>query len=159
MIDKKGKLFGIVNVIDLFIVLAVVVAVAFISNKFLNKTVVSADTPTFVVKFYTEEVADYVASQIKVGDKVEDEGKNLSLGTVTDVKTEKGFVYSPNSDGQIVKSYKEGYNSQEITIELKAQSFEHGFVLGGNKYTVGHSLTVRAGNAKIYLRISSIEAK
>lgn len=157
IIDNKGKLFGAINIIDLFLIIAVLGAVVFVGTKLMSGSVLPSNQK-FIVKYYTEEVSDFAAEKIKIGDDVMDEPKNLNLGKVTDVKVSPSIIYSPDSSGKIVESPKEGYVSIEITSEVYAQSYPHGFIVEGNQYSINHGLTIRAGYGKIYLRVSGIEA-
>ena len=61
IIDKNGKLFGKVNIIDLIIVLAVVILGVFVALNFTGGE--DAEVPAAqkaVIKFYSEEVTDFV---------------------------------------------------------------------------------------------------
>ncbi|MEF9971822.1 MAG: DUF4330 domain-containing protein, partial [Oscillospiraceae bacterium] len=72
MIDKNGKLFGKINLIDLIIVLIVLALVAFVALKFVggrNNT----DTLTPIsMSFYADEIPDFVAANLKEGASVMD---------------------------------------------------------------------------------------
>lgn len=160
IIDDKGRLFGKLNIIDLCVAVVVVCALVFAGSKLLSRP---AGAPSgledYVMKFYVEEWPDYSIGVVQVGDKVEDEQKSIDLGTITNIETDEGYMYNPNADGMLVKSAKEGYKSCEITSELKAQTFANGIIVDGNKFSVGHTLVIRAGKAKIYLKVSGIERK
>lgn len=160
IIDKKGKLFGIVNIIDLFIVFVLIVAVYFVFTKFVSPTVVSNTSQDDVVmKFYVEESPDFVADCLEVGGVVEDELKSVNLGKITDFTISDGFMFTPDAKGQLIAANKEGYSSFEIVSELKGQLFENGVIVSGNKYGVGHRFTIRAGKAKVYAYVSDIQKK
>ncbi|MDR2898984.1 MAG: DUF4330 domain-containing protein [Clostridiales bacterium] len=163
MIDSDAKLFGKINIIDFVLLLALIGAVALGAYTLLrgNGPVIASggQTEDYVLKFYVEEVEDFTAQGLNVGDNLYDDSKNLFLGVITGLDIQPAVVYNPNQNGETVKSAKEGYNSVEITTELKAQPFENGVLINGNRYGVGHSLTIRAGKSFIYLRISEVTPK
>ncbi len=160
LIDNKGRLFGKVNIIDLCVVIAIIGVGAFLGMKFMSPSAeVKPVSEDYIIKFYVEEVPDYVANVIQLGDRVEDEQKSIFLGTVSNIVTGPGYEYTPNAAGELPRGYKEGYVSCEITAELKAQAFANGLLIEGNKYGVGHTFVIRAGKAKIYLKLSAIEPK
>lgn len=159
IIDEKGKLFGKINIIDLVILLVVVVAVAVLGIKFASPKMASSTTKTHVAMYYAEEVPEYVADDVKVGDKLMDEARNVELGTVTDVKIDESVYYSNNSSGVVVKSSKEGYKSVLITSEVEATPFEHGMIVNSSRYYIGHTFTLLSGKAKLYLKVYDINLK
>jgi hypothetical protein len=161
MIDKDGKLFGKVNIIDLFIILAVLAVGGFLLVRLQRPeaTGITIATEDAEIKFFTEQAYEFVAAAVLEGDRAEDEGKGIWLGRISNVDIGPGYTYGQTSQGQVVKALKEGYSSLEITTEIKGQFFENGILINGNKYSVGHGLTVRAGKSKIYMYISDIQKK
>lgn len=155
MTEQKKKFK--VNIIDLAIVLIIVLAAAFVAIKFMSSNSIAVSGSKYVVTYYADECPDYSAKSVQVGDPISDEQKNISLGTVTDVKLGPSDSYGVADDGRYVKSSKDGYNSVYITTEVEGADYEHGVIVSSTKYGVGHSLTVRAGKAKIYLRVYDIQ--
>lgn len=160
IVDEKGKLFGKVNLIDLLLIVLVVAAIAFAAVKLTDTAAVSSSGQTFEMSFYTEEVSDFVAEKIKVGDVLMDADRNVDLGKVTEVILEPSVSWAADNNGNYVKTSRDGYYSVTIKGELTgATRYENGIIAGATRYGVGHSMTLRAGDAKIYLRVSDIVAK
>ncbi len=158
LIDKNGRLFGKFGLIDLAVVFVLLVVGAFIFKRFVIDGALKQGEE-IVVQYYTEDVLDFVADVINLGDKIEDEGKNLDLGVVTDIVKNPGFYYVADDQGVMHKAEREGITNLILTGVVKGQMFANGFMIDGNKYGVGHGMTIRAGKAKIYLRISGIDRK
>ena len=160
IIDKQGRIGGKLNIIDVCVALALVIAVIVVAARFFSpRSILGTGTETFVIKYYAEEAPVFACDAVFIGGRVEDEQKNIDMGVITDIQTEPGYMYVPDAQGQLHRAHKEGYYSIEITSEVQATPFEQGILLFGNKYSVGHSMTIRAGTGKIYLRISGIERK
>ena len=161
IIDKDAKVFGKINIIDLCIILAVIAAAIFAALMLTGGntvTVVNAtEEKNIEMKFYVEDVENFRVEAMKVGDNLYDDSKNLFLGKITNLDIKDAVIFNADTQGITVKSNKEGYSSMEITTELKATPFENGILIAGNRYGVGHSLTIRAGKSFIYLRISGVE--
>ncbi len=147
--------------IDAIIVLIIVAVIAFVGYNFFGKEVVNNNNTedTFIVSYYIEEAPDYAAQNVSKGDAVSDEAKKIPLGTVVDVELKEAAVYSPDSNGNTIKSSKDGYKSVMITTEVNANEFAHGIKVSGTEYVVGHSLTIYAGKAKLYGKVSGIQKK
>lgn len=154
---KDGKLFGKINVIDFIVILVVLLAVA-AAAVFVLMPKDGGDT--LVMKFRIEEVDEFVAGKVKVGDPLYDDTYSLDLGEVTDVEIADSISYSTADDDNVwTISSKEGYKSMIITGECKGTKTKLGAEIGGKKYGVGHSFVLRAGDAKLYLRVYDIELK
>src|SRR3989339_1801566 len=101
LIDKKGKLFGIVSIIDILVVVVIIISILGISYKFLySKTVspfVKADK--IVLKFYAEEVPDFAANNIQINSQVKDFEKGTNFGIVTHSKVDKSVSFVETDKG------------------------------------------------------------
>ena len=175
LINEKGKLFGFINVIDFIVIVFVVAAVgvgglAFMRNsssvpspsqvaRVKNSTVFQGPTSLMEFEFYSEEVSDFVADALFIGAEMFDDTGSNYLGTVTRIEKGPSDTYTVNSEGQSVKTSKEGYYSVRITGEVIGQRTPTGATVSGEHYGLGHSMVLRAGDAKIYLRLSRITAK
>lgn len=168
MIDKNGKVFGKINIIDLIVIVVLVLAIGVfgyvkISNSVVDNddpkkmTVDTADGDELYITYYAEEVPEYVANRVKTDSFLMDADTNMKLGVVTDVKVDEAVTYSNTDDGKVVASSKEGYNSIKITGKTKGKLGKYGAEISTMTYGVGHSLTLRAGDAKIFLKIYDIK--
>lgn len=160
IIDEKGKLFGKINLIDLLIIVVVIAAVGVLGYKFLAPKATGGNVQSVAeVKYFIEEVSDFVADEVKVGDKLMDESKNVELGVVTNVEYGDAVSYGTDANGKWVQSSKPGHQSMLITSEVNATKFDHGMIVNASKYYVGHTFVLLAGEAKLYLRVYDIEFK
>ena len=161
MIDKNGKVFGKINIIDLIVLIALIAAIAVFGYSRISggSERTSKDSDEVEIVFYAEQVSDFVIEDLKNGDMVCDADKNIFFGTVTNVEQGPAVSYNQTADGQIVVTDKPDYSSVYITATGKAKMDEYGAKFEGTQYTKGHSLTIRAGNAKIYLRVYDIREK
>ncbi len=159
LLDEKGRIFGKINIIDLFVIVAIVAAVAFVGLRFVNPKVSTvANSDDLVLTFFTEQIPNYVAENIEIGGFVEDEAKGANLGTITNIEVGEGYVFTPDDKGNQVKAYVEGFSSIKITTSAKGQVIENGgFKISGNTYVIGHGFTIRAGKGKIYTRLAGFE--
>lgn len=153
---KNGKLFGKINIIDLLVVLVAIVAIAAIV-LFVLKPKDGGDT--LIMKYRIEEVDEFVAEKVHVGDDLYDDTFSLDLGKVIDVELDDSITYGGITNGVYTVGTKEGYHSMIITGECKGEKTSLGAEIGGKKYGVGHSFVLRAGDAKLYLRVYDIKLK
>lgn len=158
MIDEKGRLFGKINIIDFIVILVIVAAVAFAGISFLKPDTAEEST-TIVMKYYIEEVNDFVAEKVHIGDALWDDAADHSLGVVTNVEIDDPESWAATADGKYVPAVREGFKSMIITGEVEGTKTDIGAEVNRMKYGVGHSMVLRAGDAKLYLRVYDIAVK
>jgi len=157
-IYKKGRLFGKVSLVDVILILAVAAAAVFVVNGLgVNRIITPGGADVTYISFHTEQAPDCVTGFLPVGGRVMDEAKGVDLGRITNVIINEGYDYHPNEQGQMVKSAKYGYSELTITSAVRGVMDERGLWVDGNRYIVGHSMSVIAGDAIIYMRVSGLE--
>ena len=85
IIDNKGRLFGKISIIDIFVILIVVILAIGLYFKFNTLDVTGASTPTetFTYEIRIKEVRSFAADSLAVGDKVYDKEGNRCIGQIT----------------------------------------------------------------------------
>ncbi|MEG1632793.1 MAG: DUF4330 domain-containing protein [Oscillospiraceae bacterium] len=157
MIDEKGRLFGKVNIVDLIIIIIILAAAVFLGTKLIGPDSTATNTEKVLVSFYYEECPSYVADNLKAGDAIWDSGENVNLGTVKDWTTTDSVTYLLDDNGNTVQTSKDGYCALTLRGEAEGVIGAHGVTVGGTLYGIGHTLTIYAGDCKLYLKVSAIE--
>lgn len=98
LIDREGRLFGKVSVIDVVVVLAIVVMAAalnFKGNQTITGTTVTETPITFQI--VARGLRNYMQDDIRVGDMVYDKNFNSggALGEIVEVQVQEGVVMTP----------------------------------------------------------------
>ena len=123
LIDRNGRLFGKISVIDLLVVAVVVVmavALNFKNNQTHTGTSISEEKVTFQIR--VRGVRSYVADCIAIGDGLYDQNYSSgggALGHITDIQVERdpGTVISTLSDGTIILAEWEDTVDLLLTLE------------------------------------------
>ena len=159
---NDGKVFGKYNLIDFLVVLilaaGIIIGAGAVGLKIYNDR--NADNNEMIVmKFYAEEVSDFVVENMELGGELMDVDKNIPLGFATDIQINDSVTYGGITSGQYELVNKEGYKSVVITSEVEGVKNALGVLVNNFQYGVGHSMTLRVGDAKIYLRVYDIALK
>lgn len=160
MIDKNGKLFGKINIIDVIIVIVLLAAILFGAYKFglfSQRQVITANTDKLRLVFYQEEVNTFTTDNTKLKDPVTETLQNASLGSVVNLEVDKSVSWGYDKDGRQVKSTKEGFSSIFITAETTGTISPSGILTGGSKYYVGQLMTLRVGTSTFFCRLYDVE--
>jgi hypothetical protein len=136
ILDKKGKLFGKISIVDVLVILLIIAVGAGLYYKFGKSGTVTpfTHTQTVQVTLSLESVNQYIGNNIKEGDIVQDRVQNVTMGKVTSVKTGPDTSYFLNANGLVIKGSKDGYCSLSVTFEgqgiygFKKNAFLIGFV-------------------------------
>lgn len=153
LVDAKGRLFGIINVIDLLVVILVIGAALVVAwPRLSHQITIDQGRPVRVV-LYVDYVKPDVAQAVKVGDQMSVVSGG-PLGPVTDVKVQPLRVVTTKDDGARVVVEDPYYKEVYITIEGKGQLGRGTAKVGGNEMLVGdvikvHTDNFRANNANI----------
>ena len=101
IIDKNGRLFGLISFIDVLVILVILVLTIGIYCRFfvLDKTAVNVDSETIQYSVVIDESRQFVGENIQVGDKLF-EGKNgIEIGKVTSIRITPAEVASTDMNG------------------------------------------------------------
>lgn len=156
MIDKNGKLFGKVNVIDLLIVLVVLAAVLFVGKRFFGGNDNDYGTPQKVrMTFYADEAPSLLAGKADAGEPVTDYDNSTSLGTLTSYESEDAYTCAYDATtGETVKVPVPNLCFLTFTCETEGYVAEDGLRINGFQYCIGGSHTICAGQTRVNCRLA-----
>ena len=160
IIDKNGKLFGKISIIDIVIVALLVVAVCFLGLRFLNRNspgLSGSSLDKLEITFYSEEVNDFVADAISIGDSTMEMAQYASFGTVTDKIVGPSITWVPDAAGVVHGAPKDKYYSLTVKMTAYGTIGSTGFTVDGTTYFVGRTVVLYVGKAGFQGRIASVE--
>lgn len=160
ILDKKGKLFGKISIVDVLVIVIIIAIACGLYYKFGRSGTVTpfTDTQKIQMSLYMESVNTYMIESIKVGDVVRDRVQNVVLGKVTDIQIGDDITYFINDKGMAVKGSREGYNSVTVVFEGEGIYKDTGVFFSGIEYYINKNGTEwRIGNTFCYAKISDIE--
>ncbi|RJX16929.1 MAG: DUF4330 domain-containing protein [Ammonifex sp.] len=117
LLDEKGKIFGLINVIDAVILLVILMLAGGAAYKFLRPAAV---TPPTGIEFTVRIPAlpPESASVVKVGDRMVAGASYIGL-TVKDVTVEPALTTEPDAAGQKVLARDPYFKDLLVTLEGK----------------------------------------
>lgn len=135
---KEGKLFGLLNLLDLIIIIAAIFA-AILIFKYISGNAVKGTRQTIHFTVELNDVTDAFVDKIQPGDEIKDSIKGYYLGTVSRV-TKKPFtlVNWDSNDNIYIKSDVPDKNT--VLVEIKANG-----LIDGDKSIHAGEVPVRVG--------------
>ena len=135
MIDEKGRLFGKISVIDIFVILAVIVlAAGFVYNRTSQhvRQIIMADTPMYVT-FLVEGVRDFSLEAVQEGDIFFRQHERAPLGRVSRIEMGPAYGIMIRTDGTAEYVPMEGRFNMYITLSGVGSITDTGFFINGTQ--------------------------
>ncbi len=157
LLDEKGRVFGLINIVDLLILLVVLLVAAGAAYKF---TAGSAPGRTVTVEFQVmiPHVRPELAQAIKVGDRMV-KGGSFTDVTVKEVQVKPGYSVNVDARGQRVESLdpylKDVYVTNAGTTVLSSAAI----TVGGQEVRVGREYYVKSRDYEFKGIVTGIQVK
>ena len=146
-IDRNGRIFGLISVVDLLVLVFLVLAGVSLYLKAnvldTTDTVQQGQDPssmdTISVQVLVSNVPDYVADALAVGDQVYDQGNFDAgvLGTIADIQiSDSSYVATLSSGLRAVVAGAEDYCNILLTLECPYTEV-NGFTMVNGNYPLG----------------------
>ncbi|MBR4098437.1 MAG: DUF4330 domain-containing protein [Clostridium sp.] len=140
IIDKNGRLFGKISVIDV-VVIAVVAALAtalYMKNNTLEHTSTSVSNDVITYQVLVNGARTYVGDVIQCGDQLFDPERSTggSLGTIVDIQRLEGTKLAEFNDGTVAMAPVEDGENILLTVEGSGM-ISNGRVLLNRIYDLG----------------------
>lgn len=160
MINKQGKLFGKISIIDILAVVAIVVIIAGVYFKFIapSETVVTdSHSLEYTMKF--REIRIHSAEAFEKGGPVMDSKTREDMGEIVAVTYEPAKVIRELSDGRIAEIEVPEKYDVSVTMRVDGKQNETGYYTQkDNKVIgVGSRTTVDTKYVKCYGEIVDVK--
>ena len=140
ILDRDGRLFGKISIIDVIVILVVaVLALAIYVKTQMPQTGTSVTTTKVVYQMKLNNQPEYMLSAIQVGDQMFDKERSTggSLGTITDIQVSGGTYEGKLNDGTVAMLPAEDCYNILLTIEGEALIEGNGSVMLNRIYSLG----------------------
>ena len=135
ILDKKGKLFGKISIVDISIILLVVLLVFGAYYKFavLGKNTKAAKFDTIEYVMQINEIRQPTVDAIRVGQDVFDAKTGSFMGKIVSKEQKNAEELLTIGDGRIVLAQKPGKFDLFITISVPGVKTDYGYLANGNR--------------------------
>ena len=124
IIDERGRLFGVINIIDVIVIILAVVLVCGVYVKFSKNERTAAGSSSLEKVTYQMEiktVREGLCGDLKEGDKVWNQESGVELGTITGVSVTPAELPKSLADGTYVSGSVQDRYDVVLTIEGDCQ--------------------------------------
>ena len=159
LFDEKGRIFGLINIIDLLVLVAVLGLVFVGVLKFTGKSVatVNAKKGEIVFTVKCEGIKTYKVNGFKVGDKIVSAGDFVKNTEITAITSEPSDSVFANSSGKPVLSKNPLVSDFNITIKASTDANAPILKVGIQEVAVGKLFIVKTAKGEINGIVESIQ--
>ena len=161
IINKEGKLFGKISVVDIAVILIIAVLAVGIYIRFsgTTQTIVTAGEDiecTFLIR----NIRMFSAEALERGGPVYDKTSKEYIGEITNVRIDEGEYQVNMADGSFkAVAPEERYNAY-VTVEFEGKVGENGYYTAANKYlAAGTTVVINTKYAQCESTVYSIKEK
>jgi hypothetical protein len=161
LLDDKGKVFGLINIIDLIVLVFVVALVLGGAYRFYgprqNGDIFQQEGDTVLMKGRVFDVSKYTANVIRVGDIVIDTAAQVPFGEIISVETVPHRRPVDTAEGKVVLS--EVPERFDVILSLKgaARVSEHAIRIATHDVRVGSRIVLGGREYSIATTILQVE--
>lgn len=144
LVDEKGRLFGRVNLFDLFIVVLIFALIGGVSYKYkVASRMVAVNESDLTVKLWIEDVKDVTVDVINEGDQVKEYDSNHYFGEVIKKEVVPHTEEVETADGKIVNAEVEGKYDVYITLKCKGINSENAISIASKEVRIGGKIVIK----------------
>ena len=158
-INKEGKLFGKVSIVDILVIIALIVVILGVYTKFFktNETV-STDMVVIEYQMRVEDVREGTVKALENLGIIKDEKTKEYMGEITDAYREVARREMSEGDGDVIYAVLPDRYNSVITIRVEGKSNNSGYYTKDNKLlSVGSKVDIVTKYAKTSGEIISIK--
>lgn len=156
--DKNGKIFGKINIIDLAAILIVVLAIVGITIRFTSIAAENVNQKanfTYVVE--VEDIRIYGVNALDNKGIATDKQGNV-IGKITNVEYEEMVRQFVNENGESIKLVTPERYRAKITLESEGKDTDSGYFVGENtELSIGSSITMYTKYSNCSGKIIAVE--
>lgn len=157
--DKNGKIFGKISIIDLFVLVLTAAVVIGIGIRYGSKmTSAVQSSEEFECTIMVSNVREFPVEALEKKGVITDKKSEIVLGEIMAVETEPAEFESTTANGEIIKTIlPERYNCT-VTIRAKGKVSDEAYIMDdSNELSVGRNMDIYSKYVKTSGEIKSVK--
>jgi hypothetical protein len=159
IINEKGKLFGIINVIDLAVLLVLALLVVGGTKRMKAKPITVNEDTKAIVTFEVSDVRMATVENIVVGDPIYHYDKGTLLGTIVETSYEPYKEPVESGDGKWVNAEIPGKYVVSFKVEAEVKDNPDVVVVGGEQTRIGAQFRLKNKRVAVFGTVLGIEVE
>lgn len=149
MIDQKGRLFGLINIIDLLFILIILFALVGGVKKYQQKVPVAEGTKEGTVTFLVTNIRQLSIDEMVIGDQIYHYDKGGLLGSIEEVKSEP-YTDRLDYQGQWIEAPVPDKYQAYLKVKVDYTESQDAYTVGGEAMRVGSEYRLKTKRNTFY---------
>lgn len=158
IVNEKGKLFGLINIIDLMVVLILALIVVGGASRLKTKPIIVNEDSKALITFEVSDVRMATVENIIVGDPIYHYDKGGFIGNITDVKVEP-YKEPVESNGQWVNAEIPEKYVATFTVDADVRDNPDVIIAGNEQTRIGVQFRVKNKRIAFFGTVMKIEVQ
>lgn len=162
IINEKGKLFGVINIVDLLVLVAAIAIVAGVGYKLFAPKIAETVNPevtltaTIRVRGATPFLVEEVERNSQIGKQMVS-GNEFLNATITDMRVEDYVQQVTTADGRIVNATDPSKKDVVYTIQTKVRKGTASPKIGTQEIRAGRTFTLKTDDFETIGNIDMVD--
>ncbi|NLC03424.1 MAG: DUF4330 domain-containing protein [Tissierellia bacterium] len=158
IVNEKGKLFGLINIIDLMVVLILALIIVGGASRFRTKPIVVNDDSKAIITFAVSDIRMATVENIIVGDPIYHYDKGGYIGDILDLKVEP-YKEPLESDGKWINAEIPEKYVATFTVEADVRDNPDFILVGGEQTRIGVEFRVKNKRIAFFATVMKMEVQ
>lgn len=158
IVNEKGKLFGIINIIDLAVLLVLVLLVVGGAQRLKSKPIVASGTSNAILTFEVSDVRFATVENIIEGDPIYHYDKGGFIGNIEEV-TYEPYKEPVEFEGKWVNMEVPEKYVATFKVNAEIKNNPDVIVAGDEQVRIGVEFRVKNKNIAFFARVMDIEVQ
>lgn len=158
IIDNKGRLFGLINILDLAVLIIVLGILVFGFSRVNKNTVAKKETKTAEITYEIKKVRQVTVDAINVGDPIYHYDKGTYIGKIIS-KDVKPFSEEVEYEGKYVMAEVPERYVVTIVVQADIEETDQYYLAGGEQSRVGAEFRLKNKEFASWGTIMNIEVR
>lgn len=158
ILDNRGRLFGLVNVIDLLVVLLILAAAYTLFTRFVADDMrYEPGAVPVTITAHVSEVRQPTVDAVKVGDIVHDHNTGQVIGEIVEKEVEPYQEPVETGDGRMVLADVPGLYNINVVVQGYGHDLGRGIRVASYEARVGSSMTLQGRDFAVASTVFKVE--
>lgn len=158
IVNEKGKIFGLINIIDLMVIVILALIVVGGASRLKTKPIVSNDDSKAVITFEVKDIRMATVENIKVGDPLYHYDKGGYIGNISSVNVEP-YMEPVEYNGKWVNAEIPEKYVATFTVEGDVRDNPDFIVSGGEQTRIGVEFRVKNKRIGLFGTVIKMEVE